>query len=45
MNEASAFLSFWSDMAYESKIQPFIKFANTLKSPDSNIFGGIKKLG
>lgn len=42
VNEASAFLSFWSDMAYESKIQPFIKFANTLKSHWSGIVNYIQ---
>ncbi|MBP6386390.1 MAG: ISL3 family transposase [Pseudarcicella sp.] len=31
IDEASAFLSFWSNMAIESKMQPFIKFARTLK--------------
>lgn len=42
INEASAFLSFWSDMAYESQIQPFIKFANTLKSHWSGIVNYIQ---
>ena len=42
VSEASAFLSFWSDMAYESKIQSFIKFANTLKSHWSGIVNYIQ---
>jgi len=36
-NQVSAFLSFWSDMAYEAKIQSFIKFAKALKSHWSGI--------
>lgn len=30
--DAQGFLAFWCDLAYESKIQPFIRFANTVKS-------------
>jgi len=40
--EAAAFLSFWCDLAKESKIFPMIKFANTVKSHWSGIINYIE---
>ena len=31
-DEAAAFLAYWCDLAWESKIQPMIKFASVIKS-------------
>ncbi len=35
--DSKGFLSFWCDLVYESKIQPLIKFANTVKAHWSGI--------
>jgi transposase len=35
-------LAYWCDIAYESKIQPFIKVANTIKTHWSGIVNYIK---
>ena len=37
VNNAAAFLFFWWDLAQDSKMHPFIKFANTLKAHWSGI--------
>jgi transposase len=41
-DEAAAFLFFWCDLAQDSKIQPFIKFANTVKAHWSGIINYVK---
>lgn len=35
--EAMAFLAYWCDLVYESKIKPLMKFANTIKGHWSGI--------
>jgi transposase len=42
VNDAAAFLFFWCDLAQESKMQPFIKFANTVKAHWSGIINYIQ---
>jgi transposase len=41
-DEAAAFLSYWSDLVYDSGIQPLIKFANTVKAHWSGIINFIQ---
>jgi transposase len=40
--EAESYLAFWCDLAIDSKIQPFIKAANTIKAHWSGIVNYIK---
>jgi transposase len=42
VEEASAFLAYWCDLADESTIQPFKKFSNTIKAHWSGIINYIK---
>lgn len=40
--QATAFLSYWSDLVFDSGIQPLIKFANTVKAHWSGIINFIQ---
>ncbi len=42
IKESEGFLAFWCDQVYESKIQPLIKFANTVKTHWSGIVNYLK---
>lgn len=43
VEQAAAFLSYWCDIAGESKIQPMIKFANTIKTHWSGIINYVQR--
>ncbi len=42
IEESEGFLSYWCDLAYDSKIQPMIKFSNTIKAHWSGIVNYLK---
>ena len=43
VEQASAFLAYWCEIAQDSKIQPILKFVNTLKAHWSGIINYIKR--
>lgn len=43
VEQAAAFLSYWCDIAQDSKIQPMIKFANTIKAHWSGIINYVQR--
>ena len=43
VEQAAAFLSYWCDIAQDSKIQPIIKFSNTIKAHWSGIINYVQR--